>query len=257
MKIVIIGGTGLIGRQLLNRLREQGHEVLAASPSRGIDAVTGQGLDAALAGAQVVVDVSNSPSFEDRAVMEFFETSTRRLLAAEAAAGVAHHVALSVVGTQRLPDSGYFRAKLAQENLIRQSQQPYSIVQATQFFEFLGAIAQGGMLGGTPGDTLRLSTALFQPIASEDVVAALHEITLAAPLNGTLEIAGPEPITLADAVSQHLAASGDTRRVIGDAKAGYFGACIDDRSLTPGSAARLGTTRLADWLARSGVAQPA
>jgi uncharacterized protein YbjT (DUF2867 family) len=253
MKIVIIGGTGLIGRQLLNRLHEQGHEVLAASPSRGIDALTGQGLDAALAGAQVVVDVSNSPSFEDRTVMEFFETSTRRLLAAEAAAGVAHHVALSVVGTQRLPDSGYFRAKLAQENLIRQSQQPYSIVQATQFFEFLGAIAQGG----TQGDTLRLSTALFQPIASEDVVAALHDIALGAPLNGTLEIAGPESITLADAVSQQLAASGDRRRVIGDAGSGYFGARIDDRSLTPGKAARLGTTRLADWLARSGDAKPA
>lgn len=253
MKIVIIGGTGLIGRQLLERLRRQGHEVLAASPSRGIDALTGQGLDVALAGAQVVVDVSNSPSFEDRAVMAFFETSTRRLLAAEAAAGVAHHVALSVVGTQRLPDSGYFRAKLAQENLIRQSQQPYSIVQATQFFEFLGAIAQGGM----QGDALRLSTALFQPIASEDVAAALCDVTLAAPLNGTLEIAGPEPITLADAVSQHLAASGDPRRVIGDAGAGYFGARIDDHSLTPGQAARLGTTRLADWLARSGAAKPA
>lgn len=253
MKIVIIGGTGLIGRQLLDRLRRQGHEVLAASPSRGIDALTGQGLDAALAGAQVVVDVSNSPSFEDRAVMAFFETSTRRLLAAEAAAGVAHHVALSVVGTQRLPDSGYFRAKLAQENLIRQSRQPYSIVQATQFFEFLGAIAQGGL----QGDTLRLSTALFQPIASEDVVTALQEITLGAPLNDTLEIAGPEPITLADAVSQHLAASGDPRRVIGDAEAGYFGARIDDRSLTPGQAARLGATRLADWLARSGAATPA
>lgn len=253
MKIVIIGGTGLIGRQLLDRLRRQGHEVLAASPSRGIDALTGQGLDAALAGAQVVVDVSNSPSFEDRAVMAFFETSTRRLLAAEAAAGVAHHVALSVVGTQRLPDSGYFRAKLAQENLIRQSRQPYSIVQATQFFEFLGAIAQGGL----QGDSLRLSTALFQPIASEDVVAALQEVALGTPLNGTLEIAGPEPITLADAVSQHLAASGDPRRVIGDAGAGYFGARIDDRSLTPGQAARLGTTRLADWLARSGAAKPA
>lgn len=253
MKIVIIGGTGLIGRQLLDRLRRQGHEVLAATPSRGIDALTGQGLDAALAGAQVVVDVSNSPSFEDRAVMAFFETSTRRLLAAEAAAGVAHHVALSVVGTQRLPDSGYFRAKLAQEALIRQSQQPYSIVQATQFFEFLGAIAQGGL----QGDTLRLSTALFQPIASEDVVAALQDVALGAPLNGTLEIAGPEPITLADAVSQHLAASGDPRRVIGDAGAGYFGARIDDRSLTPGQAARLGTTRLADWLARSGNAKPA
>jgi uncharacterized protein YbjT (DUF2867 family) len=253
MKIVIIGGTGLIGRQLLDRLRRQGHEVLAASPSRGIDALTGQGLDAALSGAQVVVDVSNSPSFEDRAVMAFFETSTRRLLAAEAAAGVAHHVALSVVGTQRLPDSGYFRAKLAQETLIRQSRQPYSIVQATQFFEFLGAIAQGGL----QGDTLRLSTALFQPIASEDVVAALQDVALGAPLNGTLEIAGPEPITLADAVSQHLAASGDPRQVIGDAEAGYFGARIDDRSLTPGQAARLGTTRLADWLARSGGAKPA
>jgi len=253
MKIVIIGGTGLIGRQLLDRLHRQGHEVLAASPSRGIDALTGQGLDVALAGAQVVVDVSNSPSFEDRAVMAFFETSTRRLLAAEAAVGVAHHVALSVVGTQRLPDSGYFRAKLAQENLIRQSGQPYSIVQATQFFEFLGAIAQGGL----QGDTLRLSTALFQPIASEDVVTALQEITLGAPLNDTLEIAGPEPITLADAVSQHLAASGDPRRVIGDAEAGYFGARIDDRSLTPGQAARLGATRLADWLARSGAATPA
>ena len=204
MKIVVIGGSGLIGKKLVNRLRQQGHEVVAASPSTGVNAVTGEGLTEALAGAQVVVDVANSPSFEDKAVLEFFETSGRNLLAAEAAAGVKHHVALSVVGTERLLDSGYFRAKMAQEDLIKAGGIPYTIVRATQFFEFMGAIAQSG----ADGQTVRLSPALNQAIASDDVAEAMADAALAAPVNGMIEIAGPEPMPLDEFVRQFLTRNG-------------------------------------------------
>jgi uncharacterized protein YbjT (DUF2867 family) len=196
MKIVVIGGTGLIGTKLVNKLRQSGHEVVAASPASGVNTITGEGLADALAGAQVVVDVANSPSFEDKAVLEFFETSSRNLLAAEAAAGVGHHVVLSVVGTERLLESGYFRAKMAQEKLIKTSKIPYTIVRSTQFFEFLGGIAQSG----TDGQTVRLSPALVQPIASDDVAAAMADVTVGAPVNGTIEIAGPERVSLAELV---------------------------------------------------------
>jgi uncharacterized protein YbjT (DUF2867 family) len=196
MKIVVIGGTGLIGTKLVNKLRQSGHEVVAASPASGVNTITGEGLADALAGAQVVVDVANSPSFEDKAVLEFFETSSRNLLAAEATAGVGHHVALSVVGTERLLESGYFRAKMAQEKLIKTSKIPYTIVRSTQFFEFLGGIAQSG----TDGQTVRLSPALVQPIASDDVAAAMADVTVGAPVNGTIEIAGPERVSLAELV---------------------------------------------------------
>lgn len=247
MKIVVIGGTGLIGSKLVYNLRERGHEVVAASPSKGVNALTGEGLTEALAGAQVVVDVANSPSFEDAAVLAFFETSGRNLLAAEAAAGVRHHVALSVVGTDRLLASGYFRAKMAQENLIKASKIPYTIVRATQFFEFVGAIAQSG----ADGQALRLSTALMQPIVSDDVAAALTDVALAKPANGTIEVAGPEPIRMDELVRRYLAAQGDTREVIADPRAGYFGTPVDDRSLTPGEHAHLGATRFADWLSHT------
>ena len=213
MKIVVIGGSGLIGTKLVNRLRQKGHEVVAASPNSGVNTITGEGLAEALAGAQVVVDVANSPSFEDKAVLEFFETSGRNLLAAEAAAGVGHHVALSVVGTDRLPDSGYFRAKMAQENLIKASGIPYTIVRSTQFFEFVGGIAQSG----TDGQTVRLSPALLQPIVSDDVAAAMADVAVGAPVNGTVEIAGPEKVPLDELVRRFLArqagpAQGDRRR---------------------------------------------
>ena len=210
MKIVVIGGSGLIGKKLVKNLRQQGHEVVAASPSSGVNTVTGEGLAEALAGAQVVVDVANSPSFEDKAVLEFFETSGRNLLAAEAAAGVGHHVALSVVGTDRLLASGYFRAKMAQENLIKASKIPYTIVRATQFFEFVGGIAQSA----TDGQTVRLPPALMQPIASDDVAAALADVAVAEPLNGTVELAGPEPIRMDELVRQFLSAT--RRRADGD-----------------------------------------
>jgi len=244
MKIVVIGGTGLIGSKVVQKLQAQGHEAVAASPASGVDTLTGQGLAAALADASVVVDVSNSPSFEDRAVMAFFETSTRNLLEAEALSGVGHHVALSVVGTDRLPDSGYFRAKLAQETLIRNGPIPHTIVRATQFFEFVGGIVQSG----TDGDAIRMSPALFQPIASEDVAAALADVAVAPPVNGTIEVAGPEPIPLDKIARQFLAAKGDGRKVIADVHARYFGAAIDDRSLTPGEHPRLGRIRFEDWL---------
>lgn len=247
MKIVVIGGTGLIGTNLVNRLRQKGHEVVAASPNTGVNTITREGLAEALSDAQVVVDVANSPSFEDKAVLEFFETSGRNLLAAEAAAGVGHHVALSVVGTERNPDSGYLRAKLAQENLIKASATPYTILQATQFFEFVNAIVQSG----ADGDTFRLSPALFQPIASDDVAAALADLALSAPLNGTVEVAGPEPIPMDAIARQFLAAKGDKRQVIADVRARYFGAELNDRSLRPSGQPRLGTTRFADWLSAS------
>lgn len=245
MKIVVIGGTGLIGSKLVKRLVARGHEAVAASPNTGVNTLTGEGLADALKGAQVVVDVANSPSFEDKAVMDFFETSGRNLLAAEAAAGVQHHVALSVVGTERLQGSGYFRAKLAQEKLIRATSVPYTIVHATQFLEFLGGIAQSG----TEGQTVRLSPAMVQPIASEDVAAAMADVALGAPVNGTVEIAGPERVGLAALVTRYLKATGDPRTVVADAKAPYFGVELDDRSLTPGDHPRLGTIGFDAWLA--------
>jgi uncharacterized protein YbjT (DUF2867 family) len=247
MKIVVIGGSGLIGKKLVNILRGNGHEVVAASPSSGIDTLTREGLAEALSGAQVVVDVANSPSFEARAVLQFFETSGRNLLAAEAAAGVKHHLALSVVGTERLLESGYFPAKLAQEKLIKDSGIPYTILRATQFFEFVGAIVQSG----TDGDAIRLSPALIQPIASDDVVATLADLAVAPPVNGTLEVAGPEPLPLDKLARHFLTANGDSRQVIADVHARYFGAAIDDRSLTPGDRPRLGPTRFQDWLGNS------
>jgi uncharacterized protein YbjT (DUF2867 family) len=245
MKIVVIGGTGLIGSKLVKLLAARGHQVVAASPNTGVNALTGEGLAAALQGAQVVVDVANSPSFEDKAVMAFFETSGRNLLAAEAAAGVKHHVALSVVGTERLQDSGYFRAKLAQEKLIKAAPIPYTLVRATQFMEFLGAIVQSA----TEGDTVRVSPARFQPIASDDVALALADVTLAEPLNGMVEIAGPERVGLAALVQRHLTRIGDARTVLADAKALYFGVQLDDRSLTPGDNPRLGSIDFDTWAA--------
>lgn len=248
MKIVVIGGNGRIGSKLVAKLRERGHEVLPASPASGVNAVTGEGLSAAIAGAQVVVDVANSPSFDDKAVLEFFETSGRNLLAAEAAAGVKHHVALSVVGTDRLLASGYFRAKMAQEELIKASPIPYTIVRATQFFEFVGAIAESA----SDGKTIRLPPALMQPIVSDDVAAALADIALAAPENAIVEIAGPEQIRMDELVRQFLLAKKDTREVRTDPGAAYFGTPVDDRSLVPaGGRPRLGPTRFADWLSQS------
>jgi uncharacterized protein YbjT (DUF2867 family) len=246
MKIVVIGGTGLVGSKLVSKLREDGHEVVAASPNSGVNTITGEGLAEALAGAQVIVDVANSPSFEDRAALEFFETSGRNLLAAEAAAGVGHHVALSIVGADRLADSGYLRAKMVQERLIKASKIPYTIVRSTQFFEFVRGIAQSA----TTGQTVRLSPALLQPIASDDVVAALAEVTVGAPKNGTIEIAGPEKLSLAALVRRFLGASKDTRQVVADVHARYFGAELNDGSLTPGDKAQLGRTRFEDWLSR-------
>lgn len=247
MKIVVIGGSGLIGKKLVGQLRERGHDVVPASPSLGVNAVTGEGLSEALAGAQAVVDVANAPSWEDQAVLEFFEASGRNLLAAEAVAGVRHHVALSVVGTDRLLASGYFRAKLAQENLIKASSTPYTIVRATQFFEFVGAIAQSA----TDGQTIRLPPALMQPIASDDVAAALADVAAAESLNGMVELAGPEPIPMDELARQFLIASQDARQVIADSQARYYGIPVDDRSLTPGDHPRIGPTRFADWLSRS------
>jgi uncharacterized protein YbjT (DUF2867 family) len=249
MRIVVIGGSGLIGKKLVQHLRQQGHEAVAASPSSGVNAVTGEGLAQALAGAQVVVDVANSPSFEDKAVLEFFETSGRNLLAAEAASGVGHHVELSVVGTDRLPASGYFRAKMAQENLIKTSQVPYTIVRATQFFEFVASIAQSA----TEGQTVRLPPALMQPIVSDDVATFMAEVAVEEPLNGMIELAGPEPIRLDELVRKFLSANQDARTVTTDARAGYFGTPVNDQSLTPGDHPRLGPTRFEDWLSRTNL----
>ncbi|WP_437309452.1 SDR family oxidoreductase [Sorangium sp. So ce388] len=247
MKIVVIGGTGLIGTKLVRRLRQRGHEVVAASPGTGVNSITGEGLAEALAGAEVVVDVANSPSFEDRAVLDFFEISGRNLRAAETAAGVKHHVALSVVGTDRMLGSGYFRAKMAQERLIEASGIPYTILRATQFFEFMGGIARSS----AGAEQVRLTPALVQPIASEDVAEALADVTLGAPRNGMLEVAGPERRPLAELVRKYLSANKDHRDVIVDAEAPYFGVRIDDRSLTPGDSARVMPTRFDDWLALS------
>jgi uncharacterized protein YbjT (DUF2867 family) len=247
MKIVVIGGSGLIGTKLVNKLRQLGHEVVAASPASGVNTITGEGLAEALAGAQVVVDVANSPSFEDKAVLEFFETSGRNLLAAEAAAGVGHHIALSVVGTDRLLKSGYFRAKMAQEDLIKASKVPYTILRSTQFFEFLNGIAQSA----THGQTVRLSPAFVQPVVSDDVAAALADVTLGAPVNGTVEPAGPERLRLDELVRRFLSANQDARQVVADVHAPYYGTELNDQSLTPGDNPRIGPTRFEDWLSRS------
>ncbi len=246
MKIVVIGGSGLIGTKLVSRLRNAGHEVMAASSRSGVNAVTGEGLAEALAGAHTVVDVANAPSFADEPVMAFFKASGRNLAAAEKAAGVAHHVALSVVGTERLQASGYFRAKLVQETIIKESGIPYTIVRATQFFEFVGQIAQIG----TDGDKVHMSPALFQPMAAEDVADAMAAAALAAPLNGMVEIAGPTRMPLDEAVRQFLTATRDPRAVITDVHAGYYGVDVDDRSLTPDAGAHLGATRFEDWLSQ-------
>jgi len=247
IKIVIIGGTGLIGIKLVNNLRERGQEVVAASPSSGVNTFTGEGLAEALTGAQVVVDVANAPSWEEKAVLEFFETAGRNLLAAEAAAGVRHHVALSIVGADRLSASGYLRAKVAQENLIKASGIPFTIVRSTQFFEFVKGIVQSA----TEGETVRLSPALMQPIAANDVAAALTGFALAEPLNGTIEIAGPEPIRMDEFARRFLSATRDPRKVTADVHARYFGTELNDQSLIPGDNARLAPTRFEEWLSRS------
>ncbi|HEX5020862.1 MAG TPA: SDR family oxidoreductase [Candidatus Binatia bacterium] len=247
MKIVVIGGSGLIGTKLVNKLREKGHEALAASPSSGVNTITGEGLTEALAGAQVVVDLANSPSWEDKAVLEFFQTSGRNLLAAEAPAGVGHHIALSIVGTDRTPDNGYFRAKVAQEKLIESSGIPYTIIRSTQFMEFLGGIAASG----TDGSTVRISPGLFQPIAADDVADITADVALAAPRNGIVEIAGPERAPFNEIVARYLKAVSDPRQVVRDPEARYFSGRVEERSLVPLGEARLGRIGLDEWLRRS------
>jgi uncharacterized protein YbjT (DUF2867 family) len=247
MKIVVIGGSGLIGSKLVNKLREQGHEAIAASPKSGVNSITGEGLAEALKGASVVVDVTNSPSWEDAAVMTFFETSTRNLLSYGTAAGVKHHVALSVVGTERLLASGFFRAKMAQENLIKGSSIPYSIVHATQFFEFLKGLADIS----TDGDKVRLPHVLFQPMAADDVASAVGKIAVGPPVNGIVEIGGPEQFRIDELVRRHLASLKDPREVIADPKALYAGAKLSEGTLVPDKNARLGETRFETWLTQS------
>src|SRR5262245_24665763 len=244
MKIVVIGGTGLIGSKVVQKLKQKGHEVVAAAPNTGVNTITGEGLAEALAGAQVVVDVANSPSFEDRAAMDFFQTAGKNLTAAEVAAGIKHHVALSVVGTERLQDSGYFRAKLAQEKLIKSSPIPYTIVRATQFFEFLRGIAESA----TDGDTVRLSHSLFQPMAAEDVATAVAVAALAEPVNSTVEIAGPEALHIDEVVGRVLEYDKNPRRIVVDQDALYFGVKLTDQSLVPGRNPRLGSTKFDWWL---------
>jgi uncharacterized protein YbjT (DUF2867 family) len=246
MKIVIIGGTGLIGSKTVAILRQGGHEVVAASPKSGVNSITGEGLKEAMAGAQVVIELTNSPSFEDKAVLEFFETSGRNLLAAEAAASVRHHVALSIVGTDR-SDNGYFRGKVAQEKLIVASGIPYTIIRATQFLEFLGGIADSS----TGGNIVRLPPVLFQPIAADDVAAVVAEVALAAPRGGIVEIAGPERAPFNEIVARYLKAVGDPRQVVRDPGAGYWGGRVEERSLVPLGEARLGHIGLDEWLRRS------
>ena len=248
MRIVIIGGTGLIGSRLVVRLRELGHDAVAASPASGVNTLTGEGLAQVLEGAEVVVDVSNSPSFDD-AALNFFQTSTANLVAAESAAGVGHHVALSVVGTDRLAESGYFRAKIVQERLIERSLVPYSIVHATQFFEFLEAMADAA----TDGDTVRLAPVLIQPIAADDVARALASVSVAPPVNGIVEVAGPERFRLDDLVRRKLSVRGDPRTVVPNSHARYFGAALSQSTLLPGNDAALGEVRFADWLGLPGV----
>ena len=247
MKIVVIGGTGLIGSKTVTILRQGGHEVVAASPKTGINTVTGDGLKEAVAGAQVVIDLANSPSFEDKAVLNFFETSGRNLLAAEAAAGVRHHVALSIVGTDRTPDNGYFRAKVAQEKLIEVSGIPYTIVRATQFMEFLGMIADTSVVG----NQVRLAPGLFQPIAADDVAAIVADVALKAPRSGIVEIAGPEQAPFNELIARYLKAAGDPREVVRDPEARYWGGRVEERSLVPLGEARLGRIGLDEWVRRS------
>jgi uncharacterized protein YbjT (DUF2867 family) len=247
MKIVVIGGTGLIGSKTVAILRQGGHEVVAASPKSGVNTITGEGLKEAVAGAQVVIDLANSPSFEDKAVLEFFETSGRNLLAAEAASGVRHHVALSIVGTDRTPDNGYFRAKVAQEKLIEASGIPYTIIRATQFLEFLGAIADSS----ADGNIVRLPPGLFQPIAADDIAPIVAEVALAAARNGIVEIAGPERAPFNEIVARYLKAVGDPREVVRDPKARYWGGRVEERSLVPLGETRLGHIGLDEWLRRS------
>ncbi|BBK41641.1 NmrA family transcriptional regulator [Allostella vacuolata] len=247
MKIVTIGGTGLIGSKVVERLRRKGHAVIAASPNTGVNTITGEGLADALDGAAVVIDLANSPSFEDKAVLDFFETSGRNLLGAEKTAGVQHHVALSVVGAERLPGSGYLRAKMAQERLIRASHIPYTIIHSTQFLEFLGAIAQSA----TVGNTVTVSSAYFQPIASDDVADAVADFALSAPTNGVVEIGGPDAVRMSDLVATFLKRSNDPREVIADPRAPYFGTELAERSLVPGSGARLGHIGFEQWFGRS------
>jgi uncharacterized protein YbjT (DUF2867 family) len=247
MKIVVIGGSGLIGSKLVDLLRARGHEVVAASPDTGVNTLTGDGLQGALAGARVVVDVANSPSFEDKAVMDFFVTSGRNLLAAEAAAGVKHHVALSIVGTQRITESGYLRAKAAQENLIKTSGIAYTILESTQFFEFIERIAKDAL----DGDVYRLSPALMQPVVSDDVVQTLADIAVGEPRNATVEVAGPDAIPLNELARQVLAARRDSRQIVADTHARYYGAELNDQSLIPGPEAHIGSTRFSDWVRQS------
>jgi uncharacterized protein YbjT (DUF2867 family) len=247
MKIVVIGGSGLIGSKVVARLKEKGHETVAASPKTGVNTLTGEGLADALADANVVVDVTNAPSWEDAAVMDFFQTSTRNLLSTEAEAGAGHHVALSVVGCDRVPDSGYLRAKVAQERLVTDSNMPYTLVRATQFFEFV----QGIIDGGTDGNTVHLAPVLFQPIAADDVATAVAEAAVGVPTNGVIEVAGPEQFRLDDLGRSTLAARQDPREVLTDPGARYFGAVLDERSLVPLNGARLADTRLADWSAQA------
>jgi uncharacterized protein YbjT (DUF2867 family) len=249
MKIVVIGGSGLIGSKLVNKLREDGHDPLAASPDSGVDTLTGAGLTEALDGAQVVVDVSNAPVWDDAAVMDFFLTSSRNILATETATGVGHHVALSVVGAERLADSGYMRAKVAQEEAIKAATIPYTIVRATQFFEFLGRIADSN----TDGDTVRVPPVLVQPDAADDVAAALAVAAVGAPVNGIVELAGPEQFRLDELTRRVLTANGDARRVEADNSARYFGAMLDEQSLIPGDDARIAPTRFVDWFGKGDV----
>jgi uncharacterized protein YbjT (DUF2867 family) len=252
MKIVVIGGTGLIGSKLVNKLREQGHEALAAAPNTGVDTLTGEGLAQVLEGALVVVDVSNSPSWEDEAVLKFFETSTRNLLTYEAVAGVRHHVALSVVGTQQLSESGYFRAKLAQEKLIKESSIPYSIVHATQFFEFLKGLADISMVG----EKVHLPPVVFQPMAADDVASAVGRIAVGPPVNGIVEVGGPEQFRVDELVRRRLASLRDPRDVIADPNARYDGAKVSEKTLLPGNNARLGETRFETWLTQPAAQIP-
>ena len=247
MKIVVIGGTGLIGSKVVGDLKAKGHDVFAAVPSTGVNIITGEGLKEAMNGTQVVVDLANSPSFEDKAVLEFFETSGRNVLAAEAAAGVGHHVALSIVGTDRSPDNGYFRAKVVQEKLVAASGIPYTIVRSTQFLEFLGRIADSG----AEGNVIRLSPGLFQPIAADDVASIVADVALAAPRNGIIDIAGPDCAPFDEIVGRYLKAIGDPRKVVRDAEARYWGGRVEERSLVPLGEARLGRIHLDEWLRSS------
>jgi uncharacterized protein YbjT (DUF2867 family) len=250
MKIVIIGGTGLIGSKTVAILRRSGHEVVAASPNSGVDTITGKGLKEAVAGAQVVIDLANSPSFEDKAVLEFFQTSGRNLLAAEAVAGIGHHIALSIVGTDRTPENGYFRAKVAQEKLIEASGMPYTIIRSTQFLEFLRAIADEA----TKGNIAKVSPGAFQPIAADDVAAFVADVAVAPPKNGIVEIAGPECAPFNDIVARYLKAVGDPREVVRDPEARYWGGRVEERSLVPLGEARLGRIGFDEWLRRSQAA---